>query len=98
VVARLGGDEFVVLCEDTTPSEARQTVERIRAALTEPIDVAGNGASLVIGVSVGFAVAGNAAGSAEDLLREADAAMYTDKATRSLLQRDLRSHNTTALT
>jgi two-component system, cell cycle response regulator len=88
VVARLGGDEFVVLCEDTTPTQARQTVERIRAALTGPIDIDA-GAPLVIGVSVGFAAADNAAASAEDLLRDADAAMYTDKASRSLLPRDL---------
>jgi two-component system, cell cycle response regulator len=95
VVARLGGDEFVVLCEDTTPGEARQTVERIRAALTGPIDIAA-GAPLVIGVSVGFAAADNAAASAEDLLRDADAAMYTDKASRSLLQRGLPFQNAVA--
>jgi two-component system cell cycle response regulator len=96
VVARLGGDEFVVLCEDTTPGEALQTVEHIRAALADPIDIDA-GAPLVIGVSVGFATADNAAASADDLLRDADAAMYTDKASRSLLQRGPRLHHATAM-
>ena len=83
VVARLGGDEFVILCEDTTPTEARQTVEHIRTALTKPIEIAA-GAPLTIGVSVGFATADNAAAvSADDLLRDADAAMYADKASRN---------------
>jgi diguanylate cyclase (GGDEF)-like protein len=81
VAARLGGDEFVLLCEDTTLAEARQTVERIRVALAEPIDIAA-GAPLVIGVSVGVATADDAAAVADDLLRDADAAMYAEKASR----------------
>jgi diguanylate cyclase (GGDEF)-like protein len=82
VVARLGGDEFVMLCEDTTPAEARRTVERIRGALTQPIDIAA-GAPLTIGVSVGFATADNASADANALLRDADSAMYADKASRN---------------
>jgi two-component system cell cycle response regulator len=81
VVARLGGDEFVMLCEDTTLAEARQTVQHIRAALTEPIEI-GAGAPLMVGMSAGVATADNAEASAPDLLRDADAAMYTDKASR----------------
>jgi two-component system cell cycle response regulator len=82
VVARLGGDEFVMLCEDTTTAEARQTVERIRAVLTQPIDIAA-GAPLTIGMSVGVATADSAEACANDLLRDADAAMYADKASRN---------------
>ena len=81
VVARLGGDEFVMLCEDTTPAEARRTVEHIRFALTRPIDIAAD-ETLTIGVSVGFATADNAAASADVLLQDADSAMYADKASR----------------
>jgi two-component system cell cycle response regulator len=82
VVARLGGDEFVILCEDTTPAEARRTVEHIRSALTQPIDIAA-AARLTIGISAGVATDDGAAASAEDLLRDADIAMYADKASRS---------------
>jgi len=83
VVARLGGDEFVILCEDTTAAEARQTVEHIRTSLTKPIDIAA-GPPITIGVSVGVATADStAAASANDLLRDADNAMYTDKASRN---------------
>jgi two-component system cell cycle response regulator len=82
VVARLGGDEFVILCEDATPVEAQETVEQIRAALTKPIHIAA-GPALMIGMSVGVATADDAAtSSANDLLRDADIAMYTDKASR----------------
>jgi diguanylate cyclase (GGDEF)-like protein len=87
VVARLGGDEFVVLCEDTSAAGARHTVEQIRVALAKPIQIAG-GAPLMIGMSVGVATAdGTAAGSADDLLRDADSAMYADKASRNAIRR-----------
>ncbi len=84
VVARLGGDEFVILCEDTTDAQAQQTVEQIRAALARPIDIAA-GPPLRIGMSVGVATASSAGGaSANNLLHDADAAMYADKASRNL--------------
>ncbi len=83
VVARLGGDEFVILCEDTTPAGARHMVEQIRVALTRPIQIAG-GAPLMIGMSVGVAIADSGAeASADELLRDADTAMYSDKALRN---------------
>jgi two-component system, cell cycle response regulator len=83
VVARLGGDEFVMLCEDTNAAEARQIVEHIRTSLAKPIDIAA-GPPITIGVSVGVATADSAAAaSANDLLRDADNAMYIDKASRN---------------
>jgi diguanylate cyclase (GGDEF)-like protein len=83
VVARLGGDEFVILCEDTTAAGARHTVEQIRVAVAEPIEIAED-APLTIGISVGVATADNPAGtSADDLLRDADTVMYADKAARN---------------
>jgi diguanylate cyclase (GGDEF)-like protein len=87
VVARLGGDEFVVLCEDTTAAGAQHIVEQIRVALGKPIEIAG-GAPLMIGLSVGVATAdSDAEASAADLLRDADAAMYAEKATRYAVRR-----------
>jgi two-component system cell cycle response regulator len=89
VVARLGGDEFVILCEDTTAAGARHTVEQIRVALGRPIEIAG-GAPLTIGVSVGVATIDQCAeASADDLLREADTAMYAEKASRDAGRRPL---------
>ena len=81
LVARLGGDEFVILCEDTTANGAERIVAQIRSAVTKPIEISA-GSALTIGMSVGVAIAYTAAVTPPDLLRDADAAMYTDKATR----------------
>ena len=82
LVARLGGDEFVILCEDTTAKGAEQVVAQIRSAVTEPIEISA-GSPLTIGMSAGVAIADTADAAPTDLLRDADAAMYTDKATRN---------------
>ena len=79
LVARLGGDEFVILCEDTAAEGAEHIVAQIRAAVTEPIEISAD-APLTVGMSVGVAIAGTAPAAANDLLRDADAAMYADKA------------------
>jgi len=77
-VARLGGDEFAVLIEDLTgPEEAVLVAERFLEELAVSFDL--EGTAIVIGASVGIAVAGAAATSCEDLLREADVAMYRAK-------------------
>jgi len=80
-VARIGGDEFVVLAEDVTgPDEAVSLARRVVAAFRNPILVAGE--SLDLGASVGVAIADPAERrpDAEELLREADMAMYRAKA------------------
>jgi diguanylate cyclase (GGDEF)-like protein len=74
--ARLGGDEFAVLLEDLrSPHEAELVAERIADALREPIAVVGR--DVYVTASIGIAV-GTA--DAEELLRQADAAMYRAKA------------------
>jgi diguanylate cyclase (GGDEF)-like protein len=83
LVARLGGDEFVVLCEDTTSVEAQQVVGLIRSAIIKPIEI-GASVPLSVGVSAGVAIAHSANASSDDLLREADADMYTDKSSRDI--------------
>jgi diguanylate cyclase (GGDEF)-like protein/PAS domain S-box-containing protein len=77
VVARLGGDEFAVLLNGTCQiSEAVAVAERILTSLSAPFQIAGR---QVFGtVSIGIAQ-GNGANSPEDLLRDADAAMYYAK-------------------
>jgi two-component system cell cycle response regulator len=90
LVARLGGDEFVILCEDTTAKGAEQIVAQICSAVTEPIEISA-GSALTIGMSVGVAIADTARATPADLLRDADAAMYTDKATHTT-GRDRKMH------
>jgi diguanylate cyclase (GGDEF)-like protein len=78
-VARFGGDEFAVLLEDL-PSGNSETelAVRINESLREPFDI---GAERVhVAASVGIARADEHAGSAEQLLRNADLAMYQAKA------------------
>ncbi len=77
-VSRLGGDEFVVVAEGVPHDlEQRALADRVRAALDEPLHVAGH--VVRSGASIGVAVA-REGDDARSLLREADAAMYRVKA------------------
>jgi diguanylate cyclase (GGDEF)-like protein len=76
-VARIGGDEFVVVLETGTPPEgALLTAERVLAVLSR--DYVIDGQSHRTGASIGLAFSAPG-GSASDLLRRADAAMYQAK-------------------
>jgi diguanylate cyclase (GGDEF)-like protein/PAS domain S-box-containing protein len=75
--ARLGGDEFAVLLEDLVDeSEALAIAERVRRALEPPLTVAGH--QVTPSVSIGVACPGPE-DSADELLRNADVAMYAAK-------------------
>ena len=77
-VARLGGDEFTVLLEDLRgPEDAVRVAERIQAELAKPIDFEGH--DIVSSASIGVTHGGPQYGTAKDLLRDADAAMYRAK-------------------
>ncbi len=77
-VARLGGDEFAVLLENLASQEpAIEVARRIVAALREPFPFLGS--DLCVSASVGVAFATRDDG-VEDLLRNADTAMYSAKA------------------
>jgi len=78
-VARIGGDEFAVLVEDPEGiAKAEEVAGRLHAALDEnPFDVSGY--ELFMHSSVGIALADHGS-SSEDLLRNADMAMYAAKA------------------
>jgi diguanylate cyclase (GGDEF)-like protein len=77
-VARFGGDEFVVLCEDIAgEAEALTVAERLRETVGEPMVI--DGAEYVVSVSTGIALAASPSVSADELLRDADAAMYQAK-------------------
>ncbi|MCU1277445.1 MAG: hypothetical protein JWM53_991 [bacterium] len=77
-VARLGGDEFVVLLDGLrNESDALRVAERLIEAVAKPFEVADT--EVCVGVSVGIAFAHHDCQSAEQLLRDADAALYHAK-------------------
>jgi diguanylate cyclase (GGDEF)-like protein len=76
-VARFGGDEFGALLPEVVDERvATRVAERIAAALAAPFSIAGH--EHFVGVSVGIAL-GSAGRRPEDLIRDADTAMYTAK-------------------
>ena len=76
-VARFGGDEFVVVAEQLSSEHEVTTVgERVTHAFEEPFPV--HGRDLYVTPSVGIAVA-RPGDNAEEVLRDADAAMYRAK-------------------
>ncbi|WP_460760592.1 bifunctional diguanylate cyclase/phosphodiesterase [Lysobacter fragariae] len=79
VVARLGGDEFALLMEDIrVPEDACHTAQRAIEALSRPMHVAGK--ELFTSASVGIALGNARYRKPEELLRDADVAMYRAKA------------------
>jgi diguanylate cyclase (GGDEF)-like protein/PAS domain S-box-containing protein len=81
--ARLGGDEFSIVCENTEPADAEVLAERLRAAVTEPLTLSGTSVSVGISIGIGSAPGGDEPGEVyERVVREADDAMYANKATR----------------
>jgi len=79
LLARFGGDEFVVLLEDVAGvDEAIAAARRICAAVEQPM-VLSDGYEMVASVSVGIALT-EPGKTADDVLRNADVAMYEAKA------------------
>jgi diguanylate cyclase (GGDEF)-like protein len=78
-LGRLGGDEFVMLCEERPDEAGAELIaERVLEALAPPFKLGpGEDARFTVSVSIGIAVGTRA--SAEELLREADIAMYRAK-------------------
>ena len=78
-VGRLSGDEFAIILPGlVAPEDARSLADRVTACFDEPFRL--EGSDIEVGTSVGVAVhAIGADRTAEQLLREADAAMYRDK-------------------
>ena len=77
-LARFGGDEFVVLIEAVAdPAEAVQVAERIMDEFSRPFSIEGR--ELFVTASIGIALGEGKTKSPEDLLRDADTAMYRAK-------------------
>jgi diguanylate cyclase (GGDEF)-like protein/PAS domain S-box-containing protein len=78
-LSRLGGDEFTVLLPDIAgPEVAAAVAERVIGVLQAPFDLPGQ--SVVVSASVGIATGEALRDRPEELLRDADAAMYEAKA------------------
>ena len=77
-VARLGGDEFTILLEGINgPDGPAKVADRIEEALAAPFLIGGH--EVYTTSSIGIALGGPDSGLPEDLLRDADMAMYTAK-------------------
>ena len=77
-LSRLGGDEFVILCEEIEDiTVVTNLADRIQQELLRPIDL--DGQKVVVGCSIG--ITDNSIGyeRPEDMLRDADTAMYRAK-------------------
>jgi diguanylate cyclase (GGDEF)-like protein/PAS domain S-box-containing protein len=77
-LARFGGDEFCIVCDDLGDSDdAVRIAQRLLEALTLPFALTTG--EHFVSASIGISLADGVARSAEDLIREADAAMYRAK-------------------
>lgn len=77
-VGRLGGDEFVLICDDADGATAVALAERVAATLSQPYEIQGWPAR--IGASVGLTLPSGPRTDPEQVLLQADAAMYAAKA------------------
>ena len=79
-LCRIGGEEFLAICPDSSEAEAWQCAERLRRCIgTSPITLP-DGQSLSVTVSIGVATIHPDIVCAQDLVKEADLAVYRAKA------------------
>ncbi len=84
VASRLGGDEFAVLIPDASDGESAMRLgHQVAAVLSEPLMI--DGFPVTIGASIGVVLLDSTSGSADEVLREADVAMYEAKRSRSVV-------------
>ncbi|MGE4167079.1 MAG: EAL domain-containing protein, partial [Xanthobacteraceae bacterium] len=76
-VARLGGDEFAIVQMGGVPGQATDLAVRIIESISEPFDIMGH--QVMIGTSVGIAIAPTDGKEPDQLLRNADMALYRAK-------------------
>jgi diguanylate cyclase (GGDEF)-like protein len=79
IVARLGGDEFAIAFESADlPAAAEYLGQRVIETLGMPYNLAGH--TVIVGASIGIALAGDGEMNADTLLKNADMALYQAKA------------------
>ncbi len=80
LACRFGGEEFVVVMPDTSTETAAAVAERLRHIVeSQPFHLKQSGAALTITASLGIASTIHGAASAEELIRQADRALYEAK-------------------
>ena len=78
-VSRLGGDEFAILMDEIKhPADVTRAVERVRSQFQLPFNL--DGREVYTSASIGIALSSTGYQRAEDVLRDADTAMYRAKA------------------
>jgi diguanylate cyclase (GGDEF)-like protein len=79
-LARLGGDEFALLCEEVAAEEVQAIADRVIEALSKPIDLQGRSITQAASIGIALYPAETATGEPDQMLGEADLAMYRAKA------------------
>lgn len=81
IVARFAGDEFTILCEalssDSAAEQISDVAQRILDVIHRPFTLHGD--DVFLGASIGIALSNSSATTAEEMLRDSDAAMYRAK-------------------
>ena len=77
IVARLGGDEFAILQANAGRAQATKLAKRLIRALAEPHQVLGH--RVIAGASIGIALAPKNGFNPEELMKNADLALYSAK-------------------
>lgn len=77
VPARISGDEFIFIVSDTQPDEAQAFARKVIDAIAAPLDVDGIG--ITLGASSGIAFTADGDIAADELVNQADTAMYWAK-------------------
>ena len=81
--ARLGGDEFAVVCENTERADAEHLAGRLREALPGTLTLGTTTVRVGLSIGIGSVDGGSDPEEAQEaVVREADTAMYADKARR----------------
>lgn len=99
-VARLGGDEFTILLDDIADeSDATRVAERVQSELMTPFTIRSH--EVFTSASIGIALSGPAYRRPEEILRDADTAMYRakshGKARHEIFDSDMHHHAVTLL-
>jgi len=77
VLARLGGDEFVVLLDSLKSDDTEEVASRIISSIEKPYTIENN--TLYSNASIGIALCNKGYKNSDEILRDADAAMYQAK-------------------